>query len=90
MNDTYATMISGGNFDFKDGGSKGYWLNISLAKYDEVLLRLVVKICRKLGFIFWNSPSSATGFMEQSNLSLTEQARLLEKAKELTVKHLRW
>jgi hypothetical protein len=88
VGDSYVRVISGGNYDFMDGTSKGYYLNISLANNDEVLLMMLVKICKKLGFVFWSSPNSATGFLPQNNISLQEQVRLLEKASTAVIEQL--
>lgn len=89
LGDTFVRMISGGNYDFMDGTSKGYWLNISLEKHDEVLLRILVKACKSLGFVFWSSTNSATGLLQRSNVTIREKVELLEKASKLSAEQLR-
>lgn len=86
--DTFVRMISGGNYDFKDGTSRGYWLVISLENNDEVLLRVLVKACKKLGFVILSSPNSATGLLQRSNISYEDMGRLLDKVKEKIIEEL--
>lgn len=86
--DTFVTMISGGNYDFKDGTTRGYWLVLALEKNDEVLLRILVKAFKKLGFIFLSSPNSATGLLQRGNISYEDMGRILEKVKEKVIEEL--
>jgi len=87
--DTFVRIISGGNYDFMDGTARGYWLDITLAQIDDVLLRIIIKTCKRVNdFKFLQSAKSATGLLVRSNISYEEAGALLDKIKDQVVKEL--
>lgn len=87
--DTFVRIISGGNYDFMDGTARGYWLDIILAQIDDVLLRILIKTCKRVNdFKFLQSAKSATGLLVRSNISYEEAGALLDKIKDQVVKEL--
>lgn len=87
--DTFVRIISGGNYDFMDGTARGYWLDIILAQIDDLLLRILIKTCKRVNdFKFLQSAKSATGLLVRSNISYEEAGTLLDKIKDQVVKEL--